>query len=442
MNARYRLGALGALACATGVLVLAPRKDTPTAPDAVGGGARPPHAGSPSSLVPSGATDAGRDGPSRRAVAIDESLHDQAPKATPVPAATIQGIVETYDGERLPSVRVELWMGGSGPLREAVSDPAGRFEFAQLGAEEYRLVIDGETLPDGWVPPHRQGVCRHEGQDGFLYATCVDFRDELGVAEVTLLAFPGSAVHGRLLGPEGEPVQGTQVRIHSRHGVSRDTKTGTDGGFSFESVLPGDYSATVHPGVESRYDGLPSPEMRFHVATFDTVVLPDMVMEPGDRVIRGRLVDQDGRSIRNVLVLCYRAAGGWGDRLGRARMDDDGRFLIEGVPRAEAKVQVGFRGFTGYDDLVLQRPFQPIVLDLRTPREIIRLLAHGSGSWNLSGLLAHDPLNSSLARGSPTPQAGRLRKLKATRAGAIEAGARVSRGVFGGERTIRRRSAL
>ena len=67
-----------------------------------------------------------------------------------------------------------------------------------------------------------------------------------------LAALAGDNISGRILDPQGRPVEGAAARLQSSAGVDRSTRSDGLGNYRFDGVLPGEYRVTAEaPGFTS-----------------------------------------------------------------------------------------------------------------------------------------------------------------------------------------------
>lgn len=116
------------------------------------------------------------------------------------------------------------------------TDEEGAFEIGLVPADVYVL----SARPQGAPPVH---VFDLEVQEGSVV--------DLGVLEV----LPGGVVVGQVLGPDGQPRQGTRVLVSSADHHAQ-TNTDAQGAFRLDAVPPGTYEITATPGAANFWEAL------------------------------------------------------------------------------------------------------------------------------------------------------------------------------------------
>ena len=157
------------------------------------------------------------------------------------PYARVTGSVRGPDGEPLENVRVRAGpMGPDGADWQAVTGPDGAFGHpVQPGA--YRIAFT--SLPDddchfGWYGGDADLISWGEDATpvvvGGVDVTGIDIR--LSAAPAELASTLCARVEGVVLGPDGEPLRGTEALLARRDNLYEGTWTDDDGAFSI--VVP------------------------------------------------------------------------------------------------------------------------------------------------------------------------------------------------------------
>ncbi len=197
-------------------------------------------------------------------------------------------------------------------------------------------------------------------------------------ADVSIVLAPGRTVAGVVRDERGRPVSGVQIRV-THASATEETSAGERGSewsddeatYAFPDKRPTtkdgrfelldvswhlDAGSTVvlttsHPGYAvTLRSGIERLE-----AGVDGVVTLDLVVERG-RSLRGTVVDAAGTPVRGAVVSVSPPAMSFYIVRRRSETDDEGRFAIEALPRAEVTITVAAVLFEGVRETVdLQR---------------------------------------------------------------------------------------
>lgn len=201
--------------------------------------------------------------------------------------------------------------------------------------------------------PHHLYV--HRRGFGFTLLAFPPSEHESPVVEFGDVVLPVAArVEGRVVGPEGHPIQDAKVALKgcnrdigrfnpSVTGLkpmlvgyvgTRESSTHSSGRFSFADVAPGSYSLVASvPGSASQVE-LP-------VEVQEGQWLRDLRIEvnPG-RTIQGRVVGPAGEPIAGASVQAsFRSTRGWFERAAVTKTLPDGTFLLSGLDAIEYRVR-------------------------------------------------------------------------------------------------------
>jgi protocatechuate 3,4-dioxygenase beta subunit len=248
------------------------------------------------------------------------------------PAARIAGrVIEGGTGKPVPDA--ELWLqphraGGVRP-RDVKSDAAGEFAFNDLEPGTYRVGARKDRLV---------GLSRSVSVSMAQAASKVD-------VEVT----PGFVVAGRVLSGQGKPVAGARVQLFKdRPPFERPmfVKSGSDGGFRLEGVLPAQFRLEVSADGHAR--------ARQELAVAADVLDLAIALGPG-AVVQGRVSGGDGKPLEGVAVelqVRTRDQAMMGGVTERTTSGADGSFALGGLPAGELRLsaqhpQHGIGAITG-----------------------------------------------------------------------------------------------
>lgn len=142
-----------------------------------------------------------------------------------------------------------------------------------------------------------------------------------------------ASVSGRVVDPEGAPIEGVRVQLQSAAFGFASTTTGTDGTYAVADLTPGDWRVafeppTGSPFVAEHYDDARTYETQTVVplASGAAVALNDAVLVRGN-TIAGRILAPDGTPRPGIEVFASMTAGG-----GRGGTTGaDGTYTITGL---------------------------------------------------------------------------------------------------------------
>jgi uncharacterized GH25 family protein len=200
------------------------------------------------------------------------------------------------------------------------------------------------------------------GAPGYLQAHGRDFQFD-GRPGPTLALHAGAAIEGRVLDPDGEPVEGAEITVQEKQppgmmrieiGGSRmepRNRSNSRGAYRVSPLDP-DKSWTV----KVRADGFAPAEATVRgIEPLRTRSGVDVTLSRG-HTVRGRIVDGAGRGIRDATVEIepapqrhgmrgIRMMGGGAPEPVVGSSDDDGRFEIAGLPAGRLDLTARRSGF-------------------------------------------------------------------------------------------------
>lgn len=232
-----------------------------------------------------------------------------------VPGATVTGRVlgfEPEDGE----VTVEANGQYAGPAvgeHRTVAEPDGRYR-----------------LPD--LAPGNWGITARAG-DRYVSAE-VELKPGQKEAVRDLPLWPRFTARGRVLGPDGSPIQGAQVQRFPNWGGEAPTTTGADGTFAFR-IAPGTYDFVARYGsfgLGHAEAPLPVPGGPPEGATLR--LGPPAVLE-------GRLLGLQPGDLSSAVLHVHKLIGSWQPYIER---DDKGRYRIVELGGGEWQLFSGSQG--------------------------------------------------------------------------------------------------
>ncbi len=255
--------------------------------------------------------------------------------------ATITGLLQHRGGERLiplANCTVFASSGQHGPLVGEYSGERGRFTLAfppdpriRLGADcpGYRLAsIDGRRSSLATFDCARPGLC----------------------AEVELTLEPLAVLEGRVLDPNGMPVESFPLVLNPQQRGARGYRATTDdrGVFRFFHVIPGPYQLeavvrNAQRGLKWEADPIP-----FEMASGDEIAGVQVQLRLLQGVpFRGR-IEGAPAGLRQAMLWLTSVTNGSRSTFSRTvSLDAEGRFSLADIPRGAYQVEVILPGPPG-----------------------------------------------------------------------------------------------
>lgn len=248
--------------------------------------------------------------------------------------AWLTGVVLDPAGDPLPGaqVRVEVSAEGEGAMMSQIGSQLGLFggARARLTDAEGRFRVSGAKVG---VPVRVRAEARGLVATDSEVVTLVAGEEQ---PELEIRMRAGAEVSGRVTDLSGRPVSGAVVEWGSGgrgflgFGAGGRTRTGADGGYTFEAVVPGEVSVSV---TEDSF--VPAEPKTVQAADGASVTL-DFALDPG-LAIAGRVVDPAGRPVSGADVSIHPVsddeegayAGGW--TFHAATSDANGDFRVQGL---------------------------------------------------------------------------------------------------------------
>ena len=280
--------------------------------------------------------------------------------AVAIPTGKVLGQVIDHDGLAVlgaDDIQVSIWKGSSkGPTTSV--NQFGRFNFEHVPEGSWQVRIVEDTLPSGYLAPHRQTEVNPLLSRQGYFATEVDVVSGREY-EVKLTIALGAVVRGRLLAP-GLEVEGAAVLMQSSengmHGVGVRTVSGKDGSFEM-TLYPGIYHPvfSLHGVTPTWIEDLQRPvvlNQRFEAGlTYD--LPPYFFGQQGSASVSGRVLNQFGEPMPDLEVLCYLNEPALNGQLPydmtnviqRVRTNSSGSFVLEGLANVRVKLAFAPGGY-------------------------------------------------------------------------------------------------
>lgn len=248
---------------------------------------------------------------------------------------SISGRITSPAGEPVEGATVRLWQDGHEPFprareRTTKTDSTGWYRFSAID-ENRRYLVHVEA--DGWAVAELFGL-------------------EVGRTDADLVLREESVIRGRVLDPEGRPVEFDGLSV-SRHdatttsGLASNVSHEGEGRFALRGLAGGEYSLEARGEADSRGRAPVSRwSDRIRVAEGETVegvvlVLTRLV------AIEGQVVDAvTGTPVADAVVADWDPLG---DTFPRGRLrgttDPQGRFRLEGFARGNTRLHAVADGY-------------------------------------------------------------------------------------------------
>ena len=233
----------------------------------------------------------------------------------------------------------------------------GRFSFNGLGAAQYSVRIDENTLPEHVLGPWEQHK-NSPGQGNSYQAQKVRVSQLGETHEVELRVFAASVAWGSVQGMDGGPVENADVRLLGSANSGQPSSlmasalTDDSGRFEIRRIYPGRYLVQVFPQLSTQelYRAQPAPiPTPIEILPGGTYELGTLQLGVGENSVTGHVVDESGVPFEGLEVFAY-PAGSPGDgflefkmnsRIATATTDSDGRYRLDQIPDATIKIHVG-----------------------------------------------------------------------------------------------------
>ncbi|HKH47549.1 MAG TPA: carboxypeptidase-like regulatory domain-containing protein [Thermoanaerobaculia bacterium] len=302
------------------------------------------------------------------------------------PGSSLTGRLVDLDGQPIAGAEILLrdiaaldaGLAANPEEHRAVSDPTGRFRFEHLagGVRHLRAGLPGaapSALPEVEIPD-RPGALdlgdlrlRPAPREEEWTATGVNAgssspSDWASAPEPP--PAPGLAVSGRVTDPQGAPVTGADLLLHSfAAGRILRGSSAADGSFFFPQVPDGSYRLVARA---SGFADTPAAEVRLAGAPVTGLALR---LEPGGTVT-GRILGLAEHELPRVQVTAWR--DGMETLLPlRALAGTDGRYRISGLPIGEWRITARrTAAFLVERTVQLKAPGEEVTLDLSFPEGV------------------------------------------------------------------------
>jgi hypothetical protein len=203
---------------------------------------------------------------------------------------------DTFDGTAIPLIVLELKDATDAVVATTVTDTSGVYIFSTVLPGKYTVVEtnspdfpidvrDEDAVDDGDASDSDTTV------DNQVKVTLTSNEDDIGNNFVD--SNKGS-ITGNVTSTDGAPLVEVFITLTDSNGNNVTTSTGTDGGYSFEKLLPGNYTVTEtnppdYPGDESDSDATNDGDEKDTDKSVDNKI--EVTVEPGEKDDGNNFVD-------------------------------------------------------------------------------------------------------------------------------------------------------
>ena len=268
-------------------------------------------------------------------------------------------VTESGTGAPLPDVEVRLIRGEgyqAGPLTASVSDAEGRYRFDDVALGKHVLLPQSATHWSNELESAATTTVNYNWNAGDVRSAPPSLTVVLTVegetAERDLEMRRGLVVKGRVVNPEGAPVEGAKVRSTAASNLQWQwglpwfgadfgllATSGADGAFEAKGLAPRE--SWVLSASKDGFVGVPSDPFRLAAdAAPPTLTLK---LAPGAS-IAGRVIDADGKPQPGWTVYYWSMEGQNSSGTVTATTEEDGAYVLKGLPKGKGQVQANGTG--------------------------------------------------------------------------------------------------
>jgi hypothetical protein len=274
------------------------------------------------------------------------------------------------DGEGAPLLGVKVWAAGQSTIARR-----GRYEFDGLGEEPIEIVASR----DGFRSARLEGVRARRG--GVELPRLILVEEASEASEGTEAPSGPHSIEGVVLDERGLPRLRASVGCEGPGGEAKHARTGLNGRFRFSGLGPGSYRLRG-PSIYKPYVYDP---VAADAGSADVVLRPRLGATIGGRVVG--IEPGDGPfHVRADIGSFY-----------SARTDDEGRFVIEGLPDGRYTIVIECEGWfldpvkgveAGTKDLEIRAEVPPVYAPAWMRALVVSCFARRSGAESGEAQLA------------------------------------------------------
>lgn len=167
-------------------------------------------------------------------------------------AGSISGVVTDDHGHPLNGAQVTISYG-SQYLTQVATDSAGAYQVGKLPAGNYSVCFSGYSVIGGTAPAGYLGACSGGSASNKPQTVVLaENQDLTGVDGVLPWA---SGISGRVSDPTSHGISDARVDLYKGGVIQGDTYTGSDGTYTFGSLLSGTYTVCFNVSYPSVWSG-------------------------------------------------------------------------------------------------------------------------------------------------------------------------------------------
>ncbi|MDR1853165.1 MAG: carboxypeptidase regulatory-like domain-containing protein [Propionibacteriaceae bacterium] len=169
---------------------------------------------------------------------------------------------------------------------------------------------------------------------------------------------PMGAISGKVIAEGGAPLSKYLASVYdSSDSLVKQVQVAADGTYS-TSIRTGKYKVQIQLVGEANYTTMwarnsstgsrtSSAATTFSIgsvtAAQPSTVIPDVVVGPGS-VVTGKIVDSNGKAIKNVNVSASTSHSSKGDIVAKARTDSKGNYTLQGLSAGNVRIRASYSG--------------------------------------------------------------------------------------------------
>ncbi len=275
-------------------------------------------------------------------------------------SSSIGGVIRNQQGEPVENAKVELLIPSSSTDKIYKALPNGYYVRTDAFGRWYCDDVPTK-LDDVWIRLSHPDYIK----DNTFGATPKPSIDKLRNMTGVMVMKKGMLVQGYVLDQNNQPINQARVLQGSDRWGSEypDTITDEKGYFEFKNALPGEMILTV---IKEGY----APDLkRLNVSDTNPVKSINFQLSQS-QTVRGRVVDQEGLPVGEVMVVADTWRGHRSIEDIRAVTDKNGKFDLEGLPHDEIFYDVVVKGYSSVRNFSMTGGQEDVLITLNPLLEI------------------------------------------------------------------------